>query len=112
LRTLLLLASRAFAAAPFHEDKTIRIIVGYEAGGGFDAYSRTMARHIGKYIPGSPTVIVDNMVGAGGLIAQTISIRPESRTGLLLETSPADSLYNNFWELKGLSRQVLWEDPE
>ena len=57
------------AAAPFYEGKTIRIIVGYSPGGGYDAYSRLIARHLGKHIPGNPTVIVENMPGAGSLIA-------------------------------------------
>lgn len=56
------------AEAPFYEGKTIRIIVGFTAGGGFDAYARAIARHMGKHIPGSPTVIVDNMPGAGSVI--------------------------------------------
>jgi tripartite-type tricarboxylate transporter receptor subunit TctC len=53
----------------FFKGKTIRIIVGYAAGGGFDAYSRTLARHLGRFIPGNPTIVVENMPGAGGLIA-------------------------------------------
>jgi tripartite-type tricarboxylate transporter receptor subunit TctC len=74
----------AFAAAPFHEGKTIRIIVGYEAGGGFDAYSRVIARHIGKHIPGNPAVIVDNMVGAGGLIAANYLYKAGKPDGLTI----------------------------
>lgn len=63
-------AGTATAGTPeFYEGKTIRIVVGFGAGGGFDTYSRTIARHIGKHIPGNPTVIVENMTGAGGLIA-------------------------------------------
>ena len=52
----------------FYKGKTVRILVGYAAGGGFDTYSRTVARHLGRHIPGAPTVIVENMPGAGGLI--------------------------------------------
>ena len=52
----------------FYKGKTVRILVGYGAGGGFDTYSRTVARHLGRHIPGAPTVIVENMPGAGGLI--------------------------------------------
>ena len=44
-------------------------MVGFSAGGGFDAYSRAIARHWGKHIPGNPTIIVENMTGAGSLIA-------------------------------------------
>jgi tripartite-type tricarboxylate transporter receptor subunit TctC len=53
----------------FYEGKTIRMVVGFSAGGGFDAYSRALARHLPKHIPGNPTIIVENMAGAGSLIA-------------------------------------------
>lgn len=56
-------------AQDFYKDKTIRFIVGQGAGGGYDTYTRTIARYVGKYIPGSPTTIVDNMTGAGSLVA-------------------------------------------
>jgi len=56
------------AAAPFYEGKTIRITVGVSAGGGFDLYARILSRHMPKYIPGKPTIIVENVTGAGGLI--------------------------------------------
>src|SRR5690349_6431270 len=49
--------------------KTVRVIVGTSAGGGFDAYSRIIAEHLGKYLPGRPQVIVQNMAGAGSLTA-------------------------------------------
>ena len=45
------------------------MIVGFSAGGGFDTYSRAIARHMGKHIPGKPRVVVENMTGAGSLIA-------------------------------------------
>jgi len=56
-------------APPSFRGKTVRIIVGAAAGGGFDAYSRLVAAHLGKALPGTPTVIVQNMVGAGSLQA-------------------------------------------
>jgi tripartite-type tricarboxylate transporter receptor subunit TctC len=52
----------------FFKGKTVRINVGYAAGGGFDTYSRAIARHLGKHIPGNPTIVVENTPGAGGLI--------------------------------------------
>jgi tripartite-type tricarboxylate transporter receptor subunit TctC len=61
--------STAHAQPAFYEGKTLRIIVGLTAGGGFDTYARVIARHLGKHIPGQPTVLVENMPGAGGLIA-------------------------------------------
>lgn len=57
------------AVADFYQGKTIQIIVGHGAGGGFDVYSRAIARHLGKHIPGKPSIIVDNMPAAGGLVA-------------------------------------------
>ena len=57
------------AVANFYRNKTVRIIVGFTAGGGYDQYSRLIARHLSKYIPGNPNVIVDNMAGAGSIIA-------------------------------------------
>ena len=64
-------------AQDFYAGKTIRIVVGFPAGGGFDTYSRIMGRHISKYIPGNPAVVVDNVTGAGSLIAaNTIYRRP------------------------------------
>ena len=53
----------------FYKGKNIRIVVGFSAGGGFDTYARAIARHLGKHIPGQPTVVVENMTGAGSLIA-------------------------------------------
>jgi tripartite-type tricarboxylate transporter receptor subunit TctC len=51
------------------KDKTIRFIVGYSAGGSFDLYTRTIARHFPRHVPGNPTTVVENMTGAGGIIA-------------------------------------------
>jgi tripartite-type tricarboxylate transporter receptor subunit TctC len=65
---LLSLVAFAPAQEPYYKDKTIRILVGSSAGGTFDAYSRTIARHVGKHIPGDPKVIVENAPGAGGII--------------------------------------------
>ena len=61
-------SSGAVQAQPFYEGKTLRIVVGLAAGGGFDTYARAIGRHLGKHIPGNPTVIVDNMPGAGSII--------------------------------------------
>ncbi len=65
-----LLALPAGAVAQdFYQGKTIHLVVGFAAGGGFDTYSRAIARHLGKHIPGNPSIVVDNMAGAGSLIA-------------------------------------------
>lgn len=56
-------------AQEFYKGKTIRVIVGGTAGGGFDTYTRVIARHMGKHIPGNPTLVVENMTGAATRIA-------------------------------------------
>jgi tripartite-type tricarboxylate transporter receptor subunit TctC len=56
-------------AATYYEGKTIKLIVGFSAGGGFDSYSRLIARHLGKHIPGNPSIVVENMTGAASLVA-------------------------------------------
>jgi tripartite-type tricarboxylate transporter receptor subunit TctC len=53
----------------FYKGKTLRIVVGFAAGGGFDAYARAIARNLSRHIPGNPAVIVDNMTGAGSRVA-------------------------------------------
>ncbi len=55
--------------ANFYRGKNVQMIVGSSAGGGYDLYGRLVARTIGKYIPGSPTVVVSNMAGAGSIVA-------------------------------------------
>jgi tripartite-type tricarboxylate transporter receptor subunit TctC len=72
------------AVASFYRGKTVRIVVGFSAGGGFDAYSRVIGRHLGKYIPGNPTVIVDNMPGGGSLIAANHVYNAAPRDGTLI----------------------------
>ena len=57
------------SAAEFYSGKTIRFIVGASAGGGFDIYTRAIARYMSKHVPGNPTIIVDNMAGAGSLVS-------------------------------------------
>jgi len=66
----LLSEGKAFGqAAPFYKDKTIRIVVGFTAGGLYDQYARLLARYMGKHLPGNPNIIVQNMPGAGSIIA-------------------------------------------
>jgi tripartite-type tricarboxylate transporter receptor subunit TctC len=81
ISVLLLFLNPAKAQDSFYNGKTVRIIVGASAGGGYDTYSRTIARHMGKHIPGNPTFVVDNMPGAGMLIAATMFTRWRNRMG-------------------------------
>ena len=70
-------------AEDFYKDKTIRMLVGFSPGGGYDTYTRYIARYIGKYIPGKPTPVVQNMPGAGSLITANYIFKrakPDGRT--------------------------------
>jgi len=74
----------AHAQARFFEGKTIRIIVGFSAGGGFDTYSRAIGRHLSRHIPGNPAIIVENMPGAASLIAANQVYRVAKPDGLTI----------------------------
>jgi len=68
----LLLTSQTLVQAqqePFYQGKTIKVVVGFTSGGFYDRWSRLLARFVPKYLPGAPEMIVQNMPGAGGLIA-------------------------------------------
>jgi tripartite-type tricarboxylate transporter receptor subunit TctC len=74
--------STAFAEGDFYGGKVLRIVVGFPPGGGYDTYSRLIARHLGRHIPGNPTIIVENMTGAGSLIAANHIYRAAKPDGL------------------------------
>jgi tripartite-type tricarboxylate transporter receptor subunit TctC len=69
LLALSLVAASAASADDFYQDKSIQFIIGSSAGGGFDTQSRLIARHIGDSLPGKPSVVAQNMPGAGGVRA-------------------------------------------
>ena len=77
------MAQGTAGAQDFYREKFVRFIVGQAAGGGYDTYTRTIARHIIKYIPGNPGVTVENMTGAGSLVAANYlynSTKPDGLT--------------------------------
>ena len=75
-------ASAADSVAEFYNGKSIALLIGFGPGGGYDSYSRTLARHLGKHIPGQPTIVPQNMPGAGGL----------ATANFLYNVAPADGL--------------------
>jgi tripartite-type tricarboxylate transporter receptor subunit TctC len=82
LLALLLASDPALSAAPFYQGKNIRIIVGAAPGGGYDAYARVIARHLGRHVPGNPTIAVENMAGAGSLITANHTYKVAKPDGL------------------------------
>ena len=80
LLTFLMPSTGRAAEADFYHGKTITIICGYGVGGGYDAYARLLARHLGRPHPGPPTIIVQNMPGAGGMRAANLVYTTAPRT--------------------------------
>jgi tripartite-type tricarboxylate transporter receptor subunit TctC len=79
------LAFAAHAATQdYYHGKVIRIVVGFSPGGAFDAYSRSLSRHMRKYLAGNPTITVENMPGAGSLIAANYLYKGASPDGLTI----------------------------
>src|SRR5918994_3639854 len=81
---LLIGNARSATANDFYAGKTIRVAVGFAAGGGYDTYARAVTRHMGKHIPGNPTFVVDNMDGAGSLIAANYTYNKADRDGTFI----------------------------
>ena len=73
-------AARADDVADFYKGRNIQLYIGYSPGGGYDAYARILARHMGEHIPGDPTIVPQNMPGAGACGPPTISTPSRPRT--------------------------------
>jgi tripartite-type tricarboxylate transporter receptor subunit TctC len=89
----------ADAVADFYKGKQINVIVGYGPGGGYDVYTRQLLRHMPRYIPGNPTMVVQNMPGAGSLRAANFvtNAAPKDGTTLMVIGAPAalEPLFGN-----------------
>ena len=72
------------AVASFYKGKTITVLVGSSAGGGYDTYARLIARHMTKHMPGNPTVIVSNMPGAGSNVAGNYIYNAAAKDGTMI----------------------------
>jgi tripartite-type tricarboxylate transporter receptor subunit TctC len=98
-------------AQDFYTGKTLRIVVGFPAGGGFDTYSRVMGRHIGKYIPGHPAVVVDNLTGAGSLIAANSIYKATKPDGLTIGNFIGNLISQQLFGAQGIefdARKFEW----
>ena len=83
-------AQAAASAEPFYKGKTLRIVVGLSAGGGYDVYARLLARFMAKHIPGNPSIIVQNMPGAGGITAANYVYEVAKPDGLTMALVPRE----------------------
>src|SRR5436190_1359123 len=86
LATALASHAQADAVSDFYKGKTVTIVVGNEVGTSFDIYGRTLARHLGRHLPGQPNVAVKNMVGASGIAAANWLYNVAPRDGSVLAT--------------------------
>ena len=94
LLCMLSIPTAAFAQADknvedFFKGKTIRIVVGAAAGTAYDGYSRLIARHLGRFLPGAPQFVVNNMLGAGGMVATNWLYNVAPKDGTVLGSDPA-----------------------
>jgi tripartite-type tricarboxylate transporter receptor subunit TctC len=78
--------AQADAVADFYRGKTVTIIVGYTAGGGYDLYARALGRHMGRHLPGNPNFIVQNITGAGSLNAANHLYNVSAKDGTVFGT--------------------------
>lgn len=111
LTGLSLIAATSASGQEFFKGKVIRVVVGFSAGGGFDTYSRTLARYMGKYIPGSPTLIVENMPGAGSLIAANHLYKVAKPDGLTFGTFNGNQILAQLLGAPGIefdARKLEW----
>src|SRR3954465_3842700 len=85
---------QAQSVESFYRGKTLSMVIGYPTGGSNDIYARSVARHIGKHIPGNPTVVPRNMPGGGSLVAANhmFNVAPKDGTtlGLIVPTAPIE----------------------
>jgi tripartite-type tricarboxylate transporter receptor subunit TctC len=86
----------------FYNGKTIRIVVGYAPGGGYDFYARVIARHMGKHIPGNPAFIVENMPGAGSLVSANHLYKLAKADGLTI-----GHFNGSLFQLKALGQKEI-----
>jgi tripartite-type tricarboxylate transporter receptor subunit TctC len=90
----MLAGSHTTFANEFYAGKTIRFIVGFAAGGGYDAYTRLVARYISRYIPGHPSTVVENMDGAGSVIAANHIYNKAEKDGLTVGIWNSHNIFN------------------
>ena len=78
------LPALAQSPADFYRGKTINMVVGSDAGSGYDSYARLLARHIGRHIPGNPNIVVQNQIGAGSITMTNAVANVGARDGTVI----------------------------
>src|SRR4051794_19674820 len=88
-------------AATFYKERNIQLVVSAAPGGGYDLYARILARHIGKHVPGHPTVVVRNLPGAAGLSATRYVLGAAPHDGSVLLANQAGPLAERVFSQTG-----------
>jgi tripartite-type tricarboxylate transporter receptor subunit TctC len=104
--------AQADPVADFYKGKVVSLVVGYGSGGGYDVYGRLVAAHLGKYIPGNPTVVVQNMPGAGSLRSVNYLYNTAPKDGTIIATFARDmplmGLIGNNPNVRFDPRKLTW----
>lgn len=98
-------------AGEFYRGKTVRVIIGYAVGGGYDINARLAAKHLGKYLPGHPTFVPQNMPGASGLSSVGYMYTAAPKDGTVIGTVPVNLARDQILqaeEAKFDVRQITW----
>ena len=109
---LVLCGAQPAAAQGAYAGKVVTILIPSNPGGGIDAYSRLLARHIGKHIPGQPNVTVQNVPGAGGLRALNMLVGKSAHDGTVILNVNSGNLIHELMGEPAACRHVLnmWDD--
>lgn len=103
---------KAQSLEAFYKANPLRIIVGYDNGGGYDVYARILARHIGRHLPGNPSVIVQNMPGAGSLVSvnylYNLAPKDGSTIGTFARNMPVLAVLGDNKNIKFDVRRFTW----
>jgi tripartite-type tricarboxylate transporter receptor subunit TctC len=96
--------------ADFFRGKTISMLIGYPAGGGYDLYARTIARHMGRHIPGNPQFVSQNMPGASSMVLGNHIARVAPRDGTVMAAVNSALLFD--WIFMGAASKAQFKGPD
>jgi tripartite-type tricarboxylate transporter receptor subunit TctC len=99
-------AQPAKPADTFYAGKAIRFLVGYPPAGNYDVWARVLARHLPRYIPGNPTMVVENMAGAGSMVAANHLFNNAPKDGTVIATFGSGMLGNQLLGVQGIEYDI------
>ncbi len=99
--------ARADAVEDFYRGRTVNLYIGYSVGGGYDDYARAVARHLGRHIPGNPTVVPQNMEGAGSLRAANYIYSRAPKDGSAIATFARGAAFYPLMGLEGATFEAV-----